>query len=65
MPVTHDPAQAHILAARLGELAAHGRPQLGQATPRLPVLVAQLRQRARARQEAKDKLKAQVFLAGG
>jgi hypothetical protein len=65
MPVTHDPAQAHILAARLGELAAHGRPRPGQATPGLPSVLARLRATALARQEARDKLNAQEFLAGG
>jgi hypothetical protein len=65
MPTTHDPAQAQLLASRLGELAALGRPQVGQATGRLPVVVTRLRQRIRARDEARDKLKANEFLAGG
>jgi hypothetical protein len=62
----YDPARARLLAARLGELAALGRPQVGQATPtRLPSVLAQQRKRVRAREEARDKLKAEEFLAGG
>jgi hypothetical protein len=63
MPLTHDPAQPHILAARLGELAALGRPQPIQA--RLPVILSRLRQHVAERQDARDKLKAHEFLAGG
>jgi hypothetical protein len=65
MPTTHDPAQARLLAARLGELAALGRPQPAHDTPRLPFVVAQLHQRVRAQEEARDKMKANEFLAGG
>jgi hypothetical protein len=65
MNPTHDPAQPSILAARLGELAALGRRPPAQATPRLPFVLTHLRQRARAREEAGDKLKANEFLAGG
>jgi hypothetical protein len=61
MQPTHDFQQARLLASRLGELAALGRTQPAQT--RLPV-ISQLRKRL-ARQQARDKLKANEFLAGG
>jgi hypothetical protein len=36
-----------------------------QATPQLPVVLSQLRRHVAERQQARDKLKAHEFLAGG
>jgi hypothetical protein len=65
MHPSQDPARARLLAARLGELAALGRQQLGQATLGLPFIVTQLRRHVAERRQARDKLKANEFLAGG
>jgi hypothetical protein len=65
MLTTHDPAhgQARLLASRLGELAALNRPP--QVQTRLPFVVTHLRRQVAERQQARDKLKANEFLAGG
>jgi hypothetical protein len=59
----HHNAQAQLLASRLGELAALNRPQ--QTQTRLPFVISQLRRQVAERQDARQKVKASEFLAGG